>query len=126
VASAFDATTFTVIDTETTGFSPVRDRVVEVAYVQLRAGRLIGRWSTLVDPERDIPPETTAIHGIRDADVAGAPTLSEIRPRLRAATRGTVVVAHNASFDLRFLPWLARRPIICTMRLAMHLVVAPN
>ncbi|MGY1840288.1 MULTISPECIES: exonuclease domain-containing protein [unclassified Modestobacter] len=114
-----------VVDLETTGVLPSVDRVVEVGVVLLDdAGAVEHEFATLVDPGRDIGP--TSVHGIRAADVIGAPTFAEIAPYLGTLLSGRVVVAHNALFDLRFLGREFGRagfpielsPALCTMRLA--------
>jgi len=94
---------YTVIDVETTGLSPrTGDRVVEIAVVYVSDdGAVQDRWSTLVNPQRDVGP--TRIHGITATDVLGAPTFAEIAPYVLRAINGRVVTAHNAAFDLRFL-----------------------
>jgi DNA polymerase III epsilon subunit-like protein len=118
--------TFAVVDVETTGFDPKRDGVVEVACLRMRRGDIVGRYVSLVDPRRPIPPIASRVHGIYDGDLVGAPRLKTVRRRVRALTHDAVVVAHNARFDVSFLPFLAERPVICTMRLAKHLIDAPS
>lgn len=119
--------TFAFIDVETTGLSPSSDAVVEVACLVTCAGREVEAFSTLVNPGRPIPPPASAVHGIMDADVIGAPPLAQVVPKLRTLCESAVIVAHNARFDLGFLPHLADRPTICSMRLAqMLLPEAPN
>ncbi|MEO7374059.1 MAG: 3'-5' exonuclease, partial [Terrimesophilobacter sp.] len=118
---------FAVIDFETTGLFPGgHDRVVEVAVVHADPhGTITGRWETLVNPGRDLGPQS--IHQIRAADVLDAPTFDQIADQLVELLRGRVVVAHNASFDLRFLMteldhancWPgATLTSLCTMQLA--------
>ncbi len=114
--------TFAVVDVETTGLDPAQDGVVEVACLRVEAGVVTKRIVSLVHPQRDIPGRASAVHGIFDEDVADAPVLADLRAALLEATADATVVAHNARFDLGFLPFLARRPVVCTMRLAMHLV----
>jgi DNA polymerase III subunit epsilon len=94
---------FAVLDLETTGFSPrLGDRVAEVAVVLVDdAGRVEDEWCTLVNPERDLGPQR--VHGIAAADVALAPTFERVAPDLLRLLAGRVLVAHNASFDTRFL-----------------------
>ncbi|MGJ9422513.1 3'-5' exonuclease [Aeromicrobium sp. CF3.5] len=94
---------FAVIDVETTGLVPERsDRVVEIGVVLTDPlGRIEWEWSSLINPRRDIGP--TRIHGIAARDVLAAPEFSDIADPLLDALRGRVVVAHNASFDMRFL-----------------------
>ncbi|GAA3220451.1 exonuclease domain-containing protein [Oerskovia jenensis] len=119
---------FAVIDLETTGFSPRQhDRIAEVAVVLTdAAGRVQDEWCTLVNPERDLGPQH--VHGISAADVGLAPTFAVVAPHLARLLEGRVIVAHNASFDTRFLRAEFGRvglPVgidplacLCTMRLA--------
>lgn len=109
---------YAVIDIETTGFSPALDRVVEMACVLVQAGKIVGTWSSLVNPERTIPARATEVHGIRDADVRRAPTFDLAEKRLYSLCVGATVVAHNARFDLGFLPRVAQLPSLCTLALA--------
>jgi DNA polymerase III subunit epsilon len=94
---------YAVVDVETTGFSPKHhDRVVEIAVVRTNArGEVLAEYGTLVNPQRDVGP--THVHGISAADVADAPTFDEVVGDVLAVMRGAVLVAHNASFDMRFL-----------------------
>jgi DNA polymerase III epsilon subunit family exonuclease len=118
---------YAVVDIETTGFSPASDRVVEVACVIVQDGRVVHRWSSLVDPERPIPWRATDVHGITDDDVAQAPSFSEVERHLIGLCAGATVVAHNASFDLSFLTALQAQPHLCTLALARRAFPhAPN
>jgi exodeoxyribonuclease X len=113
---------FAVVDVETTGIDARCDRVVEVACVVVdRAGRRLAEFGSLVDPGIPIHPAARAVHGISDDDVRGAPRLAALQPLLAALTAGAVVVAHNAAFDRGFLPFLAARPWLCTLRFAKHM-----
>ncbi len=114
---------YAVLDVETTGLSLTTDRVVEMGLVLLDlAGKPSGEFVTLIDPGRDIGP--TGVHGIRAADVVGAPRFGDIAEHLFAALDGRVLVSHNAWFDLRFLAEefrrcglsLGSRPYVCTMQ----------
>jgi len=118
---------FAVLDVETTGLWPTRCRIVEVAVVALDADcRPVGEFVSLVNPGSDVGP--THIHGIRARDVAAAPTFADLAPTLLAALSGRVPVAHNASFDMRFLAEELQRmelefadePVVamCTMQMA--------
>ena len=118
--------TFAVVDVETTGLDPRSDGVVEVACARVRAGAVVARFASLVDPQRPIPSRAFAIHGIGDRDVAGAPRLRQLEERLCAMARDAVVVAHNARFDTSFLRCLAEKPTLCTLQLARRLVDAPS
>lgn len=96
---------FSVVDVETTGFSPYRgDRIVEIAIVRIDAyGHQRGTFQTLINPERDTGPSW--IHRISNDMAKAAPTFAEVAPAVLAWLSGTVVVAHNASFEDRFLEW---------------------
>lgn len=124
---------FAVIDFETTGLFPGgHDRVVEAAVVHVdAAGRITGQWDTLVNPQRDLGPQH--VHGIRAAEVLDAPTFREIAGHLVDLLDGRVLVAHNASFDLRFLVAELGRAgydleadadvrSLCTMQLARDII----
>lgn len=94
---------FAVIDTETTGLSPYAgDRVCEVALLRIRGdGTVLDSYATLVDP--GCPITNTSLHGIGDADVAGAPGFARVADDLLARISGAVLVAHNLDFDARML-----------------------
>jgi DNA polymerase-3 subunit epsilon len=113
---------YVVVDVETTGFSPSRgDRICEIAIVSLDArGETVDEWHSLVDPRR--PTGAVHVHGITGAMVAGAPVIEELLDEIWRRVAGRVLVAHNASFDLRFLrplpgsEWVSQT--LCTQRLA--------
>lgn len=116
---------FAALDLETTGLSPGRDRVVEIAVIQLdRDLSLCSEFATLINPGRDIG--ATHIHRITARDVVGAPRFEQVAPMLLDVLRGRVVVAHNVQFDVRFLHAefarigisLPEMPVMCTMQLA--------
>lgn len=94
---------YTVVDVETTGLVPERtDRIVELAITYVsHKGQVQDHWSTLVNPQRDVGP--TRIHGISSTEILEAPTFQQIAPYVMRALEGRIIVAHNASFDLRFL-----------------------
>lgn len=105
IAEEFDSQTplaelpLVSIDTETTGRDPRNDRIVEIACVVLLGGRIVEQQSWLINPGRPIPAEASEVHGIKDEDVAGKPTFSDIVPELVEATKNRVPVAYNAGFD---------------------------
>jgi len=109
--SVVDRVRFVAFDFETTGLSADRDRVVEIGAVAFRVRKEDGRWigvddgayETLVNPERPIPPAVSAIHGIDDLAVSSAPTFAETAAELLAFIDGSILVAHNAPFDMGFL-----------------------
>lgn len=91
------------IDTETTGRDPGTDRIVEVACVIWRGGRVASRHAWLVNPGRPIPKEAFDVHGISDGEVSDKPPFSEIADELLTALRDAVPLAYNAEFDRAFL-----------------------
>lgn len=97
------ATTFVVIDLETTGLRAAQDRITEIGAVKVRGGEVLGELRTLVHPGCAIPPSITAVTGITDAMVAGAPPIGAVLPALLRFLDGAVLVAHNAPFDVAFL-----------------------
>ncbi len=94
---------FVVFDLETTGFSPVRNRIIEIGAVKVVDGRITDRFSTFVNPEIPIPPRITEVTSIRDSMVESAPTIREVLPDFLSFCEGCVLVAHNAGFDYGFL-----------------------
>jgi DNA polymerase-3 subunit epsilon len=95
---------FTAIDTETTGFRPESDRVVEIGAVRFRGtGEVLAATNWLIHPGMAIPFYATEVHGITDEAVAGAPSFAAVWPDVEAFCRDSVVLAHNAAFDLGFL-----------------------
>lgn len=94
---------FTFIDVETTGLSPRAARVCEVAAISFRGMERVGTLAELINPGMPIPAEVSRIHGITDAMVKDSPGFSGVAPRLIAMLENTVLVAHNAEFDLAFL-----------------------
>jgi DNA polymerase III subunit epsilon len=121
---------FVVLDLETTGGSPDADRITEVGAVKVRGGEVTGTFHALVDPEVPIPPFITALTGITDRMVADAEPIQVILPCLLEFLGAAVLVAHNASFDWRFLRANLDRhgyrrpanPVACTARLARKLL----
>jgi DNA polymerase III subunit epsilon len=91
------------IDTETTGRSATEDRVVEVGIAFFERGQLVDEKGWLIQPERPIPADATAVHGITDDDVAASPTFREALPEILESLRGAMPLAYNAEFDKEFL-----------------------
>lgn len=122
---------YVVVDVETTGGSPERGhRITEFAAVRLSgAGEVLDEYSTLLNPQRPIPGYITALTRITQAMVADAPVFAEVAPRVRRLLHGAVFVAHNASFDHRFMRMELQRTgyalagrTLCTVRLARRTV----
>lgn len=116
------------LDLETTGATAIHDRITEVGLVEVDHGRLVGEWSTLVNPGISIPPAIRALTGITDEMVASAPTFAEISRALHQRLDGQLLIAHNARFDYGFLRNEFRRAgiryrsrVLCTVKLSRRL-----
>ena len=96
------AVTFCVVDLETTGAAET-DKITEIGAVKVRSGEVLGEFQTLVNPTIAIPPLIAVLTGITNAQVAAAPSLRQVLPSYLAFAHETVLVAHNAPFDLGFL-----------------------
>jgi len=92
-----------VVDVETTGWLADSASITEIGAVRLASDQPAREFSALVNPGTPIPPDITALTGITDDMVAGAPPIGEVLPRFIEFARGSVIVAHNAPFDLGFL-----------------------
>ena len=95
--------TYVVFDIETTGFSPVNNRIIEIGAVKVQGGKIIDRYSTFVNPKVPIPFEIEKLTSISDAMVIDAPEIEEVLPAFLDFCDGAVLVAHNASFDMSFI-----------------------
>lgn len=96
---------FSVFDTETTGFLPHKDDVVQLGAVRVVNGRIIEGEviNQLIDPGRPIPSASTKVHKVTDAMVQGQPDICTVAKRFHDFSRDAVIVAHNAPFDMAFL-----------------------
>jgi len=95
--------TYVALDLETTGLDADRDAIIEIGAVKFRADEILDTFSTLVNPGRPIPRQITELTGIRDDDVAGAPSLHDVLPRLARFAGQWPIVGHSVEFDLSFL-----------------------
>ena len=122
----------TVFDVETTGLDPRKGhRIIEIAGVRLENGALRTETAFVefVNPERDIPWEAKQVNKISDEDVCDAPTIDIILPKFLAFAQGSLLVAHNAAFDMGFLEqekeycwgYVELPECLCTMRLSQSL-----
>jgi DNA polymerase-3 subunit epsilon len=126
--------TYTVFDTETTGLEPSNgDEIIQVGAARIVNNRLLHQevFNQLVDPERPLKPESIPIHGITEDMVRGQPNIDVVLPAFHEFCEDTVLIAHNAAFDMRFLQLKEERtgirftqPVLDTLLLSA--VVHPN
>jgi DNA polymerase-3 subunit epsilon len=102
-ARSLFATTFVVVDLETTGGAPDGGGITEIGAVKVRGGEEIGEFATLVNPGEPIPPYITVLTGITEAMVLPAPRIDSVLPRFLEFAKDAVLVAHNAPYDTGFL-----------------------
>ena len=94
---------FVVFDIETTGFSPTKNRIIEIGAVKVSEGKIVDRFSTFVDLLTPIPFEIEKLTGITDDMVMGAEQIDVVLPRFLEFCEGCILVAHNARFDMSFI-----------------------
>ena len=126
--------TYTVFDTETTGLEPSRgDEIIQIGAARIVNGRLLRQetFDQIVDPEIPLKPESIPIHGITEDMVRGQPNIDVVLPAFHEFCEDTVLIAHNAAFDMRFLQLKEDRtgirftqPVLDTLLLSA--VVHPN
>ncbi|WP_274993943.1 DEDD exonuclease domain-containing protein [Promicromonospora iranensis] len=147
-ASAYQATfeelgtplrdvTFVVVDLETTGTNATEGGITEIGAVKVRGGEVLGEFQSLVNPGQPVPAFIARLTGITNAMVATAPDIALVLPSFLEFARGSVLVAHNAPFDVGFLKAMCARldyewpgfDVVDTVPLARRLVTrdeAPN
>ena len=101
--------TCVVFDIETTGFSPLKNRIIEIGAVRVEEGRIVDKFSSFVNPDVPIPFEIEKLTGINDNMVLDAPKIDRVLPEFLEFCRGAVMVAHNAGFDISFIKENARQ-----------------
>ncbi|SRX53806.1 exonuclease domain-containing protein [Aequorivita sp. CIP111184] len=120
---------FAIIDVETTGGGIAGNRITEICIALMRENVVVDKYTTLVNPERDIPQHITALTGIDNKMVANAPRFFEVAQQIEEFTQDAIFVAHNVSFDynvirgeFRLLGQHYNRKKICTVRLSRKLI----
>lgn len=96
-------TDYIALDTETTGLHPPIDRMIEIGILEVKGNQVVNTFGSFINPEFPVPADATAINGITDADLVDAPSYAEIAPTVAGMVLGKVIIAHNASFDLKFV-----------------------
>ncbi len=130
-------TEFIAFDLETTGLHPIASQIVEIGAVRFRGdGTVLGNLQQLINPQCDIPPNVTRIHGITNSMVRRQPVLAEVLPRFLEFLSDTpaVLLAHNAGFDVGFISVAVSRhghaspshPVLDTCALARRRINLPN
>ena len=94
---------FVVFDLETTGFSPVTNRIIEIGAVKVSGGKIVDSFETFVNPQEPIPFRIEQLTSINDAMVMDAPVIETILPKFLEFAKGCVMIAHNAEFDMSFI-----------------------
>jgi DNA polymerase III subunit epsilon len=130
---------FTIVDVETTGWVPDEAGMTEIGAVRVRAASaggygVVAEFGSLVNPGTPVPPAITELTGISDQMLASAPPVAAVLPGLLEFAAGSVLVAHNAPFDLRFLTAACAAmgldwpgfEVLDTVRLARHLLASPQ
>jgi DNA polymerase-3 subunit epsilon len=114
---------YVVVDIETTGGRAGSHKITEIGMVKMVSGEIVDRWQSLLNPQRRIPANITALTGIDDEMVQHAPTFAELADEVDAFTQDCIFVAHNVNFDYGFIKeefarlerfW--RRPKLCTVQ----------
>jgi len=126
--------TYTVFDTETTGLEPSKgDEIIQIGAARIVNNRLLRQevFDQIIDPECPLKPESIPIHGITEDMVRGKPNIDAVLPAFHQFCEDTVLIAHNAAFDMRFLQLKEERtgirftqPVLDTLLLSA--VVHPN
>lgn len=119
---------YVVFDIETTGFSSKNDKIIEIGAVKLKDGEIVDSFSTFVDPKVNIPYKITELTSITQNMVNGQPTIDEVLPKFMEFVGDSVLVAHNAAFDVGFIKKnlmdmgkTLKNPVMDTVPLARYL-----
>lgn len=118
-----------VFDVETTGLDAQNDYLIEIGALRILNGSCIEQFSTLIKPPVPVTEAITAITGIDEAMLENQPTIEQVLPKFLKFIDQSILVAHNANFDMNFLRNVCHRqgiqldwPALCTLKLARHLL----
>lgn len=101
-------TTYCILDLETTGFSPKTEKITEIGIMKYKDGEVIDSFSCFVNPEKSIPARVVEVTNITDDMVRDAETIDQVFPKMLEFIKDSVLVAHNAEFDVGFLKYNAK------------------
>ncbi|HSP88137.1 MAG TPA: exonuclease domain-containing protein, partial [Ignavibacteriaceae bacterium] len=126
---SFDEAEFSVLDVETTGLTPRYNGIIEIGIVKVKGLEIVDRYSTLINPGRQIPYYITQFTGITDDDTFNSPFFEEVAEDITKFISGSVITAHNLSFDRSFInkeflmigQEKPANPQLCTLRLSKKL-----
>lgn len=113
--------TYIALDLETTGFDAINDQVIEIAAIKFKGEEIVGKWTSLINPEVPIPPMITHITGLKAEDLINAPRFAEIKDSLVDFLGDYPIIGHNIPFDIGFLNSKGLRitnPLYDTLQLA--------
>ena len=125
-----DEATFTIIDLETTGLSPKTGEIIEIAAIKYQGNQIVDKFSTLIKPDIEfIPPKITQLTGITNVMVIDQPKIEQVLPDFLKFLEDSVIVAHNAKFDMGFLNYKTqeiygrniKNSVLCTCNLARRI-----
>jgi DNA polymerase-3 subunit epsilon len=119
---------FTIIDTETTGMRPPMSRIIDLGIIRVENGQVVERYQTFLNPGTSVPPMIQRLTNIRTEDVQDAPFFEEVALKVQELFKDSIFVAHNVSFDYRFVQSEFRRigmnfamPTMCSVKLSRAL-----
>lgn len=100
---SFEDAVYTVYDIETTGLSVLNDKIIEIAAVKIKDNHIVDEYQTYVNPQRQLSMLTTRLTSIKNSDVINAPLIDSVIHEFHEFSKGTILVAHNAQFDVGFI-----------------------
>lgn len=114
--------TVVIVETETTGFVPTRDNIVAISAIKLENGEKIGKFYSLIDPEKPIPQAISRLIGLTDEDLQGQPLVDEVMTKFAEFCQDHVLVAYNAAFIMPFIQEACKSAGICKNFISIDLL----